>query len=99
VRINGGRDGRVDSDLTKIEGGETQGSLSTQTTSSYIPGNKTHQSRAELQEMEKTKSQATRNGTEDSEMEWKMRPMLGAQRIYLQQDYVRLNGTLELEES
>jgi hypothetical protein len=50
------------------------------------------------QEMEETKSHATRNGRdeitrhkngrqrngmEDNEMEWKTRPMLGTQRIYL----------------
>jgi hypothetical protein len=34
--------------------------------------------------MEETKSQATRNGMEDNEMELKARPMLGAQSIYLQ---------------
>jgi len=34
--------------------------------------------------MEKIKSQATRKGMEDNEREWEKRPMLGAQRIYLQ---------------
>jgi len=32
------------------------------------------------------KSQATREGMEDNEMEWKTRLMLSAQHIYLQQE-------------
>jgi len=60
--------------------------LNTQTTASYIP---------EPREMLESISRATRmqrqqNGMQDNGMERKTRPMLGAQRIYLQQGTERI---------